>query len=88
MGIGNTRADGQRSGISRGIRRRELIAGGFALGATLQPGLAAAPPAPVPLTPQDNADLQRIASYLNSIHTMYAKFRQVSAGNVVATGQL
>src|SRR5690349_15548307 len=88
MGIRNTGADRRRAGISRGIRRRELIAGGLALGATLRPALAAAPPAPVPRTPQDSADLQRIASYLNSIHTMYARFRQVSAGNVVATGQL
>jgi outer membrane lipoprotein-sorting protein len=49
---------------------------------------AAAPPAAVALTPQDNADLQRIAAYLGSIRTMYAKFRQVASGGGIATGQL
>jgi outer membrane lipoprotein-sorting protein len=48
----------------------------------------AAPPAAVALTLQDNADLQRIAAYLNSIRTMYAKFRQVASGGGIATGQL
>ena len=38
------------------------------------------PPAAVALTPQDNADLQRIAAYLNSIRTMYARFQQVAVG--------
>ncbi len=49
---------------------------------------AAAPPAAVALTPQDNGDLQRIAAYLGSIRTMYAKFRQVASGGGIATGQL
>jgi outer membrane lipoprotein-sorting protein len=51
-------------------------------------GGAAEPPAPVPLTAQDAADLQRIAGYLNSIRTMYARFRQVASSGGVANGQL
>jgi outer membrane lipoprotein-sorting protein len=49
---------------------------------------AAAPPAPATLTPQDAADLQRIAAYLNGIHTMTARFRQVSSGGGIASGSL
>src|SRR5204863_7210206 len=49
---------------------------------------AAAPPAAVALTPQDNEDLQRIAAYLGGIRTMYAKFRQVASGGGMVTGQL
>ena len=49
---------------------------------------AAAPPAAVALSPQDNADLQRIAAYLGAIRTMYAKFRQVASGGGIAKGQL
>jgi outer membrane lipoprotein-sorting protein len=60
---------------------------GFAAG-RLSSAAAAAPPAAVALTPQDNADLQRIAGYLGSIRTMYAKFRQVAPGGGTATGQL
>jgi outer membrane lipoprotein-sorting protein len=60
---------------------------GFAAG-RLSSAAAAAPPAAVALTPQDNADLQRIAGYLGSIRTMYAKFRQLAPGGGIATGQL
>ena len=71
------------------MNRRDMLAAffGFAAGRLSSAG-AAAPPAAVALTPQDNADLQRIAGYLNSIRTMYAKFRQVAAGGGIATGQL
>src|ERR1700757_5159030 len=54
----------------------------------LSSAAVAAPPAAVALTPKDNADLQRIADYLGSIRTMYAKFRQVAPGGGIATGQL
>jgi outer membrane lipoprotein-sorting protein len=66
-----------------------MLAGffGFAAG-RLSSAAAAAPPAAVALTPQDNADLQRIAGYLGSIRTMYAKFRQLAPGGGIATGQL
>jgi outer membrane lipoprotein-sorting protein len=49
---------------------------------------AAAPPAAAALTPQDAADLQRIAVYLNGIRTMYARFQQVSSQGATAKGQL
>jgi len=71
------------------LNRRVLLGSCLALAATrLSPAAAAAAPAAVALTPQDNADLQRIAAYLSSIRTMYAKFQQVSAGGSHATGQL
>ena len=69
--------------------RRAVVAATL-MGAILVPALSDAgelPPAAV-LTPQDTADLQRIAAYLNSIRTMYARFRQVAANGGVATGQL
>lgn len=73
-----------------GISRRALLAVGSALAAMLLPNRsrAAVPPQPVALTPQDLADLERIAAYLNGIRTMYARFRQVSSGGGTATGQL
>jgi outer membrane lipoprotein-sorting protein len=77
-------------GELRIISRRAMIAAGFALGApvfaTVAP--AAAPPVAVALTPQDTADLQRLAAYLNSIRTMYARFQQISAGGATTNGQL
>jgi outer membrane lipoprotein-sorting protein len=70
--------------------RRAVIAAVFICGAIWLPALAAAvpPPVPVPLSPQDTADLQRIAAYLNGIRTMYARFQQVAANGGIATGQL
>jgi outer membrane lipoprotein-sorting protein len=81
-----SRAFGERSAMSR----RALMATGIACGAALLAAGAdaAGPPVPVALTPQDTADLQRIAAYLNSIRTMYARFQQVSAGGGTANGQL
>ncbi len=72
------------------MNRRAVLAAfvGFAAARLSAVTAAAPPPAAVPLTPQDNADLQRISAYLNSIRTMYAKFRQVASGGGVATGQL
>jgi outer membrane lipoprotein-sorting protein len=49
---------------------------------------AAAAPAAAPLTSQDIADLQRVAAYLNSIRTMYARFQQVSPNGGTINGQL
>jgi outer membrane lipoprotein-sorting protein len=48
---------------------------------------AAVPPPSAVLTPQDAADLRRIAAYLNGIRTMTARFRQISSGGV-ASGSL
>jgi outer membrane lipoprotein-sorting protein len=48
----------------------------------------AAAVAPAPLTPQDQAQLQRIASYLNGIRSMTAHFQQVANNGGVSSGRL
>ena len=73
------------------VSRRAALACCCSLAAALILGAKAraAVPAAAALTPQDNADLQRIAAYLTSIRTMYAKFQQVSTtGGGTVTGQL
>jgi outer membrane lipoprotein-sorting protein len=55
---------------------------------TAWPGVAEPSASPVPLTAQDQADLQRIAAYLNGITTLYARFRQYSSGGGTATGEM
>jgi len=47
----------------------------------------AAPPTPATLTPQDQAELQRIAGYLNNIRTMSARFQQ-AGGNGASSGRM
>jgi outer membrane lipoprotein-sorting protein len=76
--------------IGRGKVSRRAILVGLAIGGALVPAFsqAAAPPVAVALSPQDSADLQRMAAYLNSIHTMYARFHQTSPGSAPANGQL
>ena len=59
-----------------------------ALGAVLLPGPARAAPVSAALTPQDRADLSRVAAYLNGIHTMMARFEQVAADGSTATGRV
>jgi outer membrane lipoprotein-sorting protein len=76
-----------RRGLPRLPRRALLQAAIAALLLAPLPVRAAMPQA-APLTAQDNADLQRIAAYLNGIHTMYARFRQVASNGGAATGQL
>src|SRR5437879_11967955 len=68
--------------------RRAVIAACLAFVAARLPAAAdaAGPPVAASLTPQDSTDLQRIAAYLSSIRTLYAKFQQVSAGGGDATG--
>ena len=72
------------------ICRRAVVAATFALAAMSVPALGEAgePPPAAALTAQDTADLQRVATYLNGIRTMYARFRQVASNGGVATGQL
>jgi outer membrane lipoprotein-sorting protein len=87
---------GKREGDLRVLRepgvvnRRAAITAGLAWAAALLSPVAraAAPPVGVVLRPQDTADLQRVAAYLSSIRTMYARFQQVSVGGGTATGQL
>jgi outer membrane lipoprotein-sorting protein len=47
---------------------------------------AAPPPPPVTLSAQDTAELQKIAAYLDGIHTMTARFQQATANGGAATG--
>ena len=55
----------------------------------LVPGAAgAAAPTPAALTPQDAAQLQRIAGYLNGIRTMTARFQQAASNGAVSSGRL
>jgi outer membrane lipoprotein-sorting protein len=72
------------------VGRRSFIVGCLALCASQGSAVAEAAPAPAPvaLSPQDSADLQRITAYLSGIRTMYAKFRQVASGGGIVTGQL
>jgi outer membrane lipoprotein-sorting protein len=69
-------------------RRGLLVAAAFLAARSTGSSYAQAPPFAPPLTAQDEADLQRIAAYLNGIHTMYAKFRQVSSDGRTASGQM
>src|SRR5947209_11677276 len=89
-GIEERRTRWRFLGNSVSVRRRAVLGGffGFTAGRRSAVAAPAAPPAAVALTPQDNTDLQRIAGYLNSIRTMYAKFRQIASGGGIATGQL
>ncbi len=70
--------------------RRAFLAFGFAAASTALAALAraAVPPPAVALTPQDIADLRRIAAYLNGIRTMTARFRQISSDGGIASGSL
>jgi outer membrane lipoprotein-sorting protein len=49
---------------------------------------AAPPPPAAALNPQDAAELQKIASYLQGIRTVTAKFQQATANGGAATGYL
>jgi outer membrane lipoprotein-sorting protein len=79
-GEGNDRAEWQRLLPVLGLVIAVLIRFGTAL--------ADAPPPPTHLTPQDQTDLQRIATYLNSIGTMTARFHQRAANGGTAGGWL
>jgi len=90
-GIGERRTPWRCLGNSVSRSRRAVLAIFFGFAAARLSAVATAadaPPAAVTLTPQDSADLQRIAAYLGNMRTMYAKFRQVASGGGIATGQL
>jgi outer membrane lipoprotein-sorting protein len=88
--VGRRRCRGSPLHKQSTISRRAVIATGLVLGGTLLPALAGAavPPVAAALTPNDTADLQRAAAYLNSIRTMYARFQQIASNGGTATGQL
>ena len=50
--------------------------------------VAAPPPPPVALSPADSVELQKIAAYLDGIHTMTAHFQQATASGGAATGEV
>jgi len=68
-------------------RAAALAAAGWLLAASpLAPGTGlAATPAPT-LSPQDRADLSRVEQYLDSIHTVVARFMQASSDGAVTQG--
>ena len=91
VGIGKSRGRGRISRLCAALNRRVLMAAGLALALLLSPGAASwadLPPQPAVLTAQDQADLQRIAAYLNGIGTMTARFHQLSANGGAAKGWL
>ncbi|HEY3918486.1 MAG TPA: outer membrane lipoprotein carrier protein LolA [Stellaceae bacterium] len=65
------------------LTRRDLFAAISGLGA-----LAAAPGLACALSPADTADLQRVQTYMNSIHTLQSRFEQISNDGGVATGTI
>jgi outer membrane lipoprotein-sorting protein len=86
--IGKIRKRSPLSASHGWISRRAAFAACLLLRAARFMPVDAAAPAAAALSPQENADLQRIAAYLTGIRTMYAKFQQVSASGDGATGQL
>jgi outer membrane lipoprotein-sorting protein len=69
-------------------RRRILGAAALALLLPSAIANAAAPPPAAVLNPTDTLELQRVAAYLNGIHTMTARFTQRAANGGVATGTM
>ena len=74
----------------RCVNRRVVIASLLPVTTILRAAIssAAVSPPPAALTPKDIDDLWRITAYLNSIHTMTARFRQSSSSGGTVTGSL
>src|SRR5437660_12186089 len=88
-GIEERRRPWRFLGDSVSMNRRVVLAAYFAFAAARLSAFAAAtPPAAVALTPEDNADLQRIAAYLDSIRTTFAKFSKITSFDSIASEQL
>jgi outer membrane lipoprotein-sorting protein len=70
--------------------RQRCRAAALGLVLLLPSGAALAQNAPMPIhpTPETAADLQRIAAYLDAIHSMTASFRQVSSDGQTSSGHL
>jgi outer membrane lipoprotein-sorting protein len=69
------------------MRRFLLLAPVLAALAAIPPAAAAAP-RPLPLSAEQQAELQKLAAYLNGIRTMTARFTQYSENGGLAEGQL
>lgn len=71
--------------------RRRLLASAAGLGALAAlgvPALAATPPRPAQLSPQDQADLKRVQEYLNGIKTLQSRFQQYTQDGGVSSGTI
>jgi outer membrane lipoprotein-sorting protein len=79
---------GGRKRKAGALSRTALLVAALAA-VTLPPvGAFAAAPTPAVLSAQDKAELQQIAAALNAIHTMTARFEQVSSDGRTAGGWL
>ena len=77
--------------VERRCLSRRVVIASLLPAATILPAAfssAAVSPPPAALTPKDIDDLPRITGYLNSIHTMTARFRQSSSSGGTVTGSL
>jgi outer membrane lipoprotein-sorting protein len=73
------------------LPRRRLLAGMAVAAAFAGSGaraLADAPARPAPLSPQDQADVNRVQDYLNSIHTLRSRFQQLAGDGGGAAGTI
>jgi outer membrane lipoprotein-sorting protein len=66
---------------------RRGILGGLALALLAMPAFAAAPPG-AKLSAADQADLDRIQTYLNGIKTVHGKFEQTNPDGAVSSGTI
>ena len=73
------------------LPRRRLLAGMAAVAALTGSGPlahAGAAAKPAPLSPPDQADIQRVQDYLNSIQTLQSRFQQLAGDGGGATGTI
>jgi outer membrane lipoprotein-sorting protein len=71
------------------LSRRRLIASAAALAAlAVAPRHLSAAPRPAPLSPQDQADLKRVETYLNGVTTLQSRFEQFAGDGGVAAGTI
>jgi outer membrane lipoprotein-sorting protein len=88
-GIGKGRGSEGVPPQRRGLLHSVLLTAGLAFALLLPPEVSAwadVAPQPAVLNTQDQANLQRIAAYLNGIGTMTARFQQYSANGGTAEG--
>ena len=78
----------RRTAGGNGSGRAAALAIALAAALMAPPAVAFAAVPAAPPSPQEAADLQQIAAYLNTIHTMTARFTQVSSDGHTASGWL